>query len=376
MATAAKITIIEPETQERPEAAIPTGMELVLSKGISATLLFNDNGLGPILERIETEARSAALDISTPKGRKDVASLAYKIARSKSAIDELGKELVSGWKEKAKKVDAERARARDRLEALQAEIRQPLTDWENADKERIARHEAAISAILEIANTASQNWQSLPLQEMKNRLAQIAGDTTDWKEFSVRAKQACEAALSSLSAAILRRQSYDAEQAELARLRKEEEERKQRAHEERLKAEAADKARREAEVEAKRAADAEASRVRVEQEKAEQERKRLEREAADANARAAKAEADRIAADQKAKRDAEAAALRERERIEAQQRADAEAAAKRETDRAHRASIHNAALQAFTSAGITSDIARQVVEVIARGIVPHISIAY
>ena len=48
----------------------------------------------------------------------------------------------------------------DRLEALQKEVRQPLTDWENREKNRIAEHEAAIA---EMASTsASTSPTALP----------------------------------------------------------------------------------------------------------------------------------------------------------------------------------------------------------------------
>src|SRR5947209_7999861 len=105
--------------------------ELIALETLTPLQVFSDNGLDPIIERIEKEARSILLDISTEKGRKEIASLAYKVAQSKNTLDKMGKDLVSGWKEQAKKVDAERAKAWDRLEALQKEIRLPLTEWEN-----------------------------------------------------------------------------------------------------------------------------------------------------------------------------------------------------------------------------------------------------
>ena len=123
--------------------------DLAIIEALNPVALFTQAGLDPILEKIEKEAKSFLVDISTDKGRKEAASLAYKIAQSKTALDKLGKDLVSGWKEQAKKVDAERARAWDRLEALQKEVRAPLTEWENREKDRVAAHEAALAAIIE-----------------------------------------------------------------------------------------------------------------------------------------------------------------------------------------------------------------------------------
>ncbi len=400
------------------EAAAPTGLELVISKAIDPIQVFTANGLDPILDRIEKETLSIALDMSTAKGRKEIASLAHKVAVSKTALDKLGKDLVSGWKEKAKKVDAERARAWDRLEALQKQVRQPLTEWEDTDKQRVARHESNLAEIVNSGPFTLQNWQTLSVEVMGDRLAEIQREAAlDWQEFSVKARDAIESATKAINAAIAKRQQYDAEQAELARLRKQEEERKQRDHEERLKAEAAEKARITAEEKAKREAAAEAKRVAAAQAKAEQEWIRIQREKDEAEARAAKAEADRIAemqkaarekdlaeqfalqaerdrvaAERKAKEDAriaaekaaaekkaaeEAAALRERQRIEAEQRAEAEAAAKREADKAHRAKINNEAMDAIKKIIMIDDAgAKDLITAIARNQIPHIAISY
>ena len=50
-------------------------------------------GVDAVIARLERDARAAAaeLDISTPRGRKEIASLAYKVARSKTALDTTGR---------------------------------------------------------------------------------------------------------------------------------------------------------------------------------------------------------------------------------------------------------------------------------------------
>lgn len=392
--------------------------ELITIENVTPLQLFSEGGLDSIIGRIETEARREAVDISTAKGRDEVKSLAFKIAKSKTAIDKMGKELTAEWKEKSKKVDAERSRAWDRLELLQKEIRQPLTDWENRDKARTEEHEAQIAAMQALA--VPHDYQTVKsVQESIDALQRW--HNYDWEEFSYRAKQANEAILDTLQKRLVVGKRLEAEQAELERLRKEEIDRKQREHEERLKKEAADQARLEAESVAKKLADEEAARVRAEQEKAEQERIRIEREKQEALNRVARAEADRIAVEEKAKADAvaakerEAKAENERLTAEAKAKADAEAAAieaekqakireeaaaqkerdiaaatarkeaeetaKREADKKHRATINNEALAAI-SLLTGEDIdekessARKIVEAIAKGQVPHTKISY
>lgn len=75
------------------------------------------NGLEPWLQQIRAEIDGFTPDISTRKGRDAIASMAYKVARSKTALDEVGKKLVADLKEVPKKIDAERKRVRDTLEA-------------------------------------------------------------------------------------------------------------------------------------------------------------------------------------------------------------------------------------------------------------------
>ena len=86
--------------------------------------------LDALLNQIEEMATSEVPDLEKPKGRQRIASLAAKVASSKTTIDGFGKELVSGWKEKAKAVDQRRKMARDRLDELKVRVRAPLTEWE------------------------------------------------------------------------------------------------------------------------------------------------------------------------------------------------------------------------------------------------------
>ncbi len=360
---------------------------------------FVAKGLDPIIEKIREEVTSVVSDISTAKGRDEIRSRAHKVAKSKTALDDMGKKLVAGIKEQAKAIDLERSRAWDAMEAIQHEVRAPLTEWENAEKERIAKHEADIAEIINGGQFTSDNWQTLPMDAMADRLKEIEALVTwTWQEFAARAKQAIDDSTAKIRAAIEKRKAHEAEQAELARLRQEEADRKQREHEERLKAEAAAKAKQEAEVAAKAEAEALAAKVKAEQEAAAKREETARREKAEAEDRAnraeeariaaeAKAKADReaaaekarqdaIAAAEKAKRDAEAAAQREREKIEAERKAEAEAAAKREANTKHRAKINNEALAVLVSLGLTEEAGKTVIQAIAKGEVPHVAISY
>ena len=101
----------------------------------------------------------------------------------------------------------------------------------------------------------------------------------------------------------------------------------------------------------------------------------------------AKAEADRIAAEQRAeneridseRRQAEAA---ERSRLAEIARQEAQAAEvkrqaeAREADKAHKARINRAALDAFVAGGMTEECAKQAITLIAQRKIPAIAITY
>lgn len=121
--------------------------ELIDIEKIKPEEFFTATGFEITLARITADVRSVVVDIKTERGRKDLASLAHKIARSKTAIDERGKEFVSVLKEKSKVVDEARKIIRDQLDALKEEIRRPLTEIEEAEKKRIEQQKNKLKSI-------------------------------------------------------------------------------------------------------------------------------------------------------------------------------------------------------------------------------------
>ena len=67
-----------------------------------------EDGLRTYLDRIRDEANSLVPDTSTRKGRDAIASMAFKVAKAKTALDDMGKTLVADLKELPKKIVASR----------------------------------------------------------------------------------------------------------------------------------------------------------------------------------------------------------------------------------------------------------------------------
>ncbi|HEK0339672.1 TPA: hypothetical protein SMO76_003755 [Proteus mirabilis] len=135
--------------------------ELVVIEQATALDLFTaPEKVNQMLEHIkslaEEERKELDSDFSVAKNRKAFASLAYKVAQTKTYIDKEGKAVVDKLKELPKKVDASRKIFRDELDALSTDIRKPLTEWEAQEK---AREEAeALKKQIEVDHEEALQW--------------------------------------------------------------------------------------------------------------------------------------------------------------------------------------------------------------------------
>ena len=342
-------------------------------------------GIDILIDRLREEAQSEVPDLSTAKGRARIASLAHKVSKTKVLVDDYGKELVAEEKKRLALIDADRKKWRDTCDEIRDEIRRPLTEWEAAEAARVQRHKNGIEEMRNLARLA-MGENSETIRDLLAKAESVPlGD--HWQEFAAEAGKVKDETIAMLRADLDRRLTYEAEQAELARLRAEAARREQEERERRIAEEAAERARREAEAKAQAERDA-AERARIAAEQAEA---RAKAEAEAARLREQEAERRRVEAEERAKREAAEAAERaereraaaveqerqraERERIAAEQRAAAEQAA-READKEHRRAVNRAALAAIQGLGISEEFARAIVIAIADGKIPHVSIRY
>ncbi|HCM9547161.1 TPA: hypothetical protein N5O22_004298 [Enterobacter hormaechei subsp. xiangfangensis] len=301
---------------------------VVIEKQNAMAVFTTKEQLDPIIEAIEKEARSLVPDVSTRKGRDAIASMAHKVARSKTYIDNAGKDLVAELKALPKQIDESRRIVRERLEALKDEVRRPLTEWE-AEQERIKDEEA-------------MNALHAEALEMNIKFDQ---------ELAAKFEADHEMAL-------LMNKDFDRDREEQRRLA----EQAQREHEDRIKQEAAEQACRDAEAKHKAEIEAAARREAEEKARAElAERQRIEaeqraaREKQEAEARAEREKAAAVEAERLKAKQAEEKRLSEEKRIADEQ-------AKREADVKHRKTVGANIVNALTSH--TSLTREQAIEVL------------
>lgn len=310
--------------------------ELVVIEQATALDLFTaPEKVNQMLEHIkslaEEERKELDSDFSVAKNRKAFASLAYKVAQTKTYIDKEGKAVVDKLKELPKKVDASRKMFRDELDALSTDIRKPLTEWEAQEK---AREEAeALKKQIEV-----DHEEALQMNEL-----------------------------------------FD--------LRKAEEERKRITREEEMKRQAAEQARLEAERKAQQEIEAAAKREREAKEDAE----RAEREKQEAIQRAEqaakeakeKAERDAKEAQERAEREKQLAIEAERKKVQeaeqarlAEEERKRQEEAKRQADKEHRRKYNQETLQALVSNGFDEKLATEFIKLVASNKIPHMTMNY
>lgn len=319
-------------------------MDLVVIEKKNAMAVFTNNDqLDPLIEAIEQEARSLVPDVTTKKGRDAIASMAHKVARSKTYIDNAGKDLVAELKALPKQIDESRRVVRERLDALKDEVRRPLTEWE-AEQERI-KAEEAMNAL---------HAEALAMNEEFDR--QLAARIESDHEM-----------------ALLMNDAFDREQADKAA----EAERQRIAHEEEIKRMAAAAAAREVEQRAQREREEAAHREAVLKAQAEQaERDRIAAEQkAEADKKAA-VEAERRKAQEEADRIRREAELREQARL-AEEKRKADEQARREADVKHRKAVGAEVVKALmANTSLTRDQSIEVLTAVKDGRIPHTGISY
>ncbi|POF89675.1 hypothetical protein [Pseudomonas putida] len=358
----------------------------------NAPAIYVAGGLQQFINLVKGEVLGEVPDLKTRKGRERIASLAAKVSKSKTAVEKPGRDYLRRLKEMPKVVEAELREFVTKMDALRDETRRPLTEWEAAEDARIDRHNDRLNWLKTLADDLGE----LTSLHIKGLIAEAEGMQlgAHWEEFEAEAANAKDKVLTTLRAALQKREQFEAEQAELARLRREAEDRAEQDRI-RLAQEAAVEAERQRVAQAQQAEREAAARreqelidqAAAQEREAENQRLQLKLQAEQAERAREQAEADRVATEQRMEQERQAAARRQEEaaeqaRQEERRRADAAAAEivrqqeAREADKAHKAKINRSALEAFIAGGMPEACAKQAVTLIAQRKIPNVSISY
>lgn len=324
------------------------------------------------LAELEAHNSTLVFDYRSSAGNKDARSHIYKLRQTKAALEKARKDAKADALEYGRQVDSQAKEITSRLEAMIDVHQKPLDEIEAQETARIERLKADLLEIQGGGERAAVEWMQLPLDAMRDRLKEIESDAYTperWQEFLTEALIAKDKAIGTLREAIGKREKYDAEQAELAKLRAQAEAQAKKDREEQIAREAAERAKREAEEKA-------AAEKRAVEEKAKREKEAADKKLLEEKLRNERLEREKAEAEQRAQNAARETEERLKREAEAKAKKEADEAAKREANRKHVAKINSEAADALISANLSKVQAEGVIKLIQAGKVPHVRIDY
>lgn len=326
-------------------------------------------------DHVKSEVETFEPNLATASSRKEIASLAYKVTRTKTAIDNAGKKLNEDARAQINAVDAQRRKIREDFDALAELARKPLTDWEVQEEARVEYCKSFIRAIEDCGNGLI-GGEYYPFPILIRELEEKIVVTAELGEFEDQARAAHRVALDKVKAAFDAHMKAEADRAELEKLRAEKEERNrleaERIEAQRIAAETAERERAE-----KDRLEREATEQRAREERAAQEaREQAERAAKEAIERAEREKAEAIAKAEAEARAVREAAEREQQEREAEAKRLAAEQAARDADKAHRSKIMKAAKEALMAQGADEESAKKIVLAIIAGEIPNVTLRF
>lgn len=357
--------------------------ELAVLKDINAVEVFVAGGTDKLLQAIRDEVINIVPDLTTAKGRKEIASRAANVGKSKVFIIKKADVLKAELKAQLKPITLETTKVTNTLDALRKEVRLPLTQWEDEEAARVNDLKAKLYALEFNLNF----YGGFSISDLSSHLEQYKDITLNketFGEFLTEAEIAKPIFIEKLSAHLAEMVKAEEEAAELERLQKAEADRKQKEREEQIAKDAAAKAEAaQAKAEAdKKAAEEQARANKIHADAAIKEAEAREKKGIeDAKARLKAAEdkaiEDQKAAEIKAEADKEAAIEYERKRVAAELVAAEKEAKKKAANKEHRKIINLAALAGLNLLpGVDEDLAKSIITAIAKGKIKNITINY
>lgn len=338
---------------------------------------------GSIFKKLEDEVAGFKPNLKTTTGRQDIASMAYKISRTKTGLDAAAQKLTADQKAIIDAVNGERKSMKERLDEMRDDVRKPLTEWEEKEKTRISLVEISFEIIT--TNTHDDvEMIDMTIDQVRAYASHLESIVPcDEETFLDQAEEFNELVagkVEKLKTRIERMIEREAEQNELAELRQMKADKEAQEAKDKAETDAQDAI--EAEKETARLALARAAKAEEDSEYAAQQanadkKAAIEQAEKDRLTAIEEAEADRKALVKKAEEEKQAAVEDERQKVARAKALEEEAEAERAADIEHRKKINVAALEAILKASeIDRDQGKMIIQAISKGQIPHVKISY
>ena len=176
---------------------------LVVREALDPAVLLTDKGMDELLAKIKTEAMSYAFTVEDEQGRKGIASIAFKVARSKTIIIDVIDDSIAEYKKKVTKGNGFKRKVREFMDELKEEVREPLATYE-AEQDRIKAEEdrkerekvdARIVALAQVGCViGSFEVTAMTDEEFTEKLATVTAEHEEIQRIEREARIAAEAA--------------------------------------------------------------------------------------------------------------------------------------------------------------------------------------
>lgn len=211
--------------EHAPAESTSTDIVVAVTKNPGLVLLDGEK-FNAWYEKLKAKAPTAT-DMTVRKDREALRSYAADVRSEKAAIDKARLRLTKEWRDMVSQANEAGKTIEQQLESLAAEVRKPLTDWEDAEKARVAECRAIIdgiwaAALVTLADTAAT------VRARGTEVYQIELDPERFGELLDEAQSAKEHVIGTLRADLVRLVQAEADTARLAELEAKEAEREAR----------------------------------------------------------------------------------------------------------------------------------------------------
>ena len=199
--------------------------------------LYVAGGLDPYYQQIREQVLSEVPDLTTKKGIARIKSLASMVASSKVAVEKPGREYLRQLKEMPKVIEEELRDWKQKMYKLREEVRQPVTELEAKEAVRIAALDERLTRIQMLKSAVEMTTAYQSSAAINGFIAELESIVIDdsWQEYKDRAAMAKEAAKVELDKALQTSLTFEAQQAEIAMLKAEQEEKDRLQREEQIR---------------------------------------------------------------------------------------------------------------------------------------------
>ncbi len=181
---------VDPKAVEATSTAVVEIEDITIEK---APTIYGKGILSQFVASVRAKVIGEVPDLTTDKGRKRIASLAAQVARSKTAVDGVGREYLKMLKEQPKVIEAELRNFLTDMDALRDEVRAPLNEYEAKELARKDAIEDAVQAIVDLY-TLPEDCHSrdirLRIAQLENRVPSPRCSPSAWKKPSRSASMA------------------------------------------------------------------------------------------------------------------------------------------------------------------------------------------